>query len=123
MTTPTATRPRSAADRIARQLLRVEDASRALLAVEQGRAPADAPRALSWHYDWQSALVYGSRSALTFLALAAFWLATGHEGLGITTAPGTGRLLADLLLKRPTEIPATCSRRRAMASSALEARW
>ena len=58
-------------------LLRVEDASRALLAVEEGRAPADAPRALSWHYDWQTALVYGSRSALTFLVLAAFWLATG----------------------------------------------
>jgi glycine/D-amino acid oxidase-like deaminating enzyme len=34
------------------------------------------------------------------------WLATGHEGLGITTCLGTGRLLADLLLKRPTEIPA-----------------
>ena len=57
-------------------LMRVEDASRALLAVEQGRAPADAPRALSWHHDWQTALVYGSRSALTFLVLAAFWMAT-----------------------------------------------
>ncbi len=34
------------------------------------------------------------------------WLATGHEGLGITTSLGTGRLLADLLLGRKTEIPA-----------------
>ena len=34
------------------------------------------------------------------------WLATGHEGLGITTCLGTGRLLRDLLLKRSTEIPA-----------------
>jgi glycine/D-amino acid oxidase-like deaminating enzyme len=34
------------------------------------------------------------------------WLATGHEGLGITTAPGTGRLLADLLLGRAPSIPA-----------------
>ncbi len=34
------------------------------------------------------------------------WLATGHEGLGITTSTGTARLLADLLLGRPTEIPA-----------------
>ena len=33
------------------------------------------------------------------------WLATGHEGLGITTSLATGRLLADLLLKRPSEIP------------------
>lgn len=35
------------------------------------------------------------------------WLATGHEGLGITTALGTGRLLADLLLGRASEISAT----------------
>jgi glycine/D-amino acid oxidase-like deaminating enzyme len=34
------------------------------------------------------------------------WLATGHEGLGITTSLGTGRLLADLLLNRSTDIPA-----------------
>jgi glycine/D-amino acid oxidase-like deaminating enzyme len=34
------------------------------------------------------------------------WLATGHEGLGITTSLGTGRLLADLLLGVATEISA-----------------
>ncbi|HYG22630.1 MAG TPA: FAD-dependent oxidoreductase [Verrucomicrobiae bacterium] len=34
------------------------------------------------------------------------WLATGHEGLGITTSLGTGRLLADQLLGRKTAIPA-----------------
>lgn len=34
------------------------------------------------------------------------WLATGHEGLGITTSLGTGRLLADLLLDRKSEIDA-----------------
>jgi glycine/D-amino acid oxidase-like deaminating enzyme len=34
------------------------------------------------------------------------WLATGHEGLGITTSLGTGRILADLLLQRPSQIPA-----------------
>jgi len=34
------------------------------------------------------------------------WLATGHEGLGITTSLGTGQLLADLLLGRDPEIPA-----------------
>lgn len=33
------------------------------------------------------------------------WLATGHEGLGITTSLGTGRLLADMLLGRETPIP------------------
>lgn len=34
------------------------------------------------------------------------WLATGHEGLGITTSLGTGQLLADLLAGQPTAIPA-----------------
>jgi glycine/D-amino acid oxidase-like deaminating enzyme len=32
------------------------------------------------------------------------WLATGHEGLGITTSLGTGALVADLLLGRPSRI-------------------
>ena len=34
------------------------------------------------------------------------WLATGHEGLGITTSLATGRLLANMLMERKTEIPA-----------------
>jgi glycine/D-amino acid oxidase-like deaminating enzyme len=34
------------------------------------------------------------------------WLATGHEGLGITTSLGTGRLLVDLLLQRTPAIRA-----------------
>lgn len=33
------------------------------------------------------------------------WLATGHEGLGITTALATGHLVADCLSGRATEIP------------------
>ena len=33
------------------------------------------------------------------------WLATGHEGLGITTALGTARLLAAQMLGRTPEIP------------------
>jgi glycine/D-amino acid oxidase-like deaminating enzyme len=33
------------------------------------------------------------------------WLATGHEGLGITTSLGTAGLLADAMLGRPTQIP------------------
>ncbi len=32
------------------------------------------------------------------------WLATGHEGLGITTSLATARLIADLWRGRPTEI-------------------
>ena len=32
------------------------------------------------------------------------WVAAGHEGLGVTTAPGTGRLLADLVLGRTPPI-------------------
>jgi glycine/D-amino acid oxidase-like deaminating enzyme len=47
------------------------------------------------------------------------WVATGHEGLGITTAPATGRLLADLLLGRPPCLdPAPFDPRRPMAARA-----
>lgn len=35
------------------------------------------------------------------------WLATGHEGLGITTSLGTARLLADGILGRPSPIAPT----------------
>ena len=35
------------------------------------------------------------------------WLAAGHEGLGVTTAFGTARLLADLMLARPAPIDAS----------------
>ena len=33
------------------------------------------------------------------------WLASGHEGLGITTSLATGQLLADLVMRRTSEIP------------------
>jgi glycine/D-amino acid oxidase-like deaminating enzyme len=33
------------------------------------------------------------------------YLATGHEGLGITTSLGTAQLLVDQILRRPTAIP------------------
>jgi glycine/D-amino acid oxidase-like deaminating enzyme len=33
------------------------------------------------------------------------YLATGHEGLGITTSLGTAKLLVNQLLKRPSKIP------------------
>ena len=43
------------------------------------------------------------------------WVAAGHEGLGVTTAPGTARLLADLVLGRtPAVDPAPFDPRRAM---------
>jgi D-hydroxyproline dehydrogenase subunit beta len=35
------------------------------------------------------------------------WIAAGHEGLGITMALGTGRLLTDLILDRPPAIDPT----------------
>lgn len=36
---------------------------------------------------------------------ASVWLATGHEGLGITTSLATARLLVDQILGRPSVIP------------------
>ncbi|MGH9802797.1 MAG: NAD(P)/FAD-dependent oxidoreductase, partial [Blastocatellia bacterium] len=38
-------------------------------------------------------------------AIENLYLATGHEGLGITTSLGTAKLLADQVLKRTPAIP------------------
>jgi glycine/D-amino acid oxidase-like deaminating enzyme len=47
------------------------------------------------------------------------WIAAGHEGLGITTALGTGRLIADLMLgRRPPIDPAPFDPTRAMPEGA-----
>jgi glycine/D-amino acid oxidase-like deaminating enzyme len=40
-------------------------------------------------------------------ALPGVWVAAGHEGLGVTTALGTARLLVEQMLGRPTSIDAT----------------
>jgi glycine/D-amino acid oxidase-like deaminating enzyme len=46
------------------------------------------------------------------------WIAAGHEGLGITTATGTARLLADLILGRvPAIDPAPFTASRALAGA------
>ncbi|HEX6132681.1 MAG TPA: FAD-dependent oxidoreductase [Longimicrobiales bacterium] len=51
--------------------------------------------------------------------LPGVWIAAGHEGLGITTALGTARLLADMLLGRTTSIDAAAfSPVRTLASAA-----
>jgi len=47
------------------------------------------------------------------------WIAAGHEGLGITTALGTGQLLADLVLERTPAIdPAPFAPSRVHATAA-----
>jgi glycine/D-amino acid oxidase-like deaminating enzyme len=49
---------------------------------------------------------------------ARHWVATGHEGLGLTTAMGTARLWLDLLLGRPPAIdPAPYAPDRAFATT------
>ncbi|MCJ8204929.1 FUSC family protein [Pseudomonas sp. RGM2987] len=48
----------------------------ALTAVQEGREAADPPRTLTPHRDLSLAMVFGARSALAFLAVACFWLAT-----------------------------------------------
>jgi glycine/D-amino acid oxidase-like deaminating enzyme len=46
---------------------------------------------------------------------AGLWVAAGHEGLGVTTATGTARLIADLVLGRPPAIdPVPFDPRRSM---------
>ncbi|UZE25042.1 FUSC family protein [Pseudomonas sp. B21-056] len=54
----------------------------ALAAVREGRAASDPPRTLTPHRDLSLALVFGARSALAFLAVACFWLATAWPAAG-----------------------------------------
>ena len=51
-------------------------ATAALRAVEEGRETVDPPRTLTPHRDLSLALVFGARSALAFLVVSSFWLAT-----------------------------------------------
>lgn len=51
-------------------------ATHALQAVEEGKAPEDVPDSLAVHRDVPLGLLFGSRSALAFLAMAGFWMAT-----------------------------------------------
>jgi uncharacterized membrane protein YccC len=51
-------------------------ASAALKAVEEGKETVDPPRTLAPHRDLSLALVFGARSALAFLVVSCFWLAT-----------------------------------------------
>jgi D-hydroxyproline dehydrogenase subunit beta len=49
---------------------------------------------------------------------AGVWIAAGHEGLGITTALGTGRLIADLMQERTSQVdPAPFAPDRAMVDA------
>lgn len=51
-------------------------ASVALDAVKEGREPVEQPATLTPHRDLSLALVFGARSALAFLTVASFWMAT-----------------------------------------------
>lgn len=58
-------------------------ATQALEDVEAGRAPKDAAPGLAVHRDLPLALLFGARSALAFLVMSSFWLATAWP-----SAPG-----------------------------------
>ncbi|MDO7902112.1 FUSC family protein [Pseudomonas sp. K1(2024)] len=58
-------------------------ATQALLDMEQGRTPKDVSQGLAAHRDLTLALLFGSRSALAFLVMSSFWLATAWP-----SAPG-----------------------------------
>lgn len=58
-------------------------ATQALDDVEAGRTPKADGQGLAAHRDWSLALLFGSRSALAFLVMSSFWLATAWP-----SAPG-----------------------------------
>ncbi|MBK5438964.1 FUSC family protein [Pseudomonas sp. TH32] len=72
------------------QVLRLIDLSAlTLVAVEEGRVPPGAPGAMSWHRDIEQGVLGGLRSALAFLAVAAFWiLMAWPSGLGAVSICG-----------------------------------
>lgn len=72
------------------QVLRlIEGGALTLSAVEQGRVPPGAPGAMSWHRDIEQGVLGGLRSALAFLAVAAFWIFTAWpSGLGAVSICG-----------------------------------
>ncbi|XVJ45975.1 FUSC family protein [Pseudomonas sp. UBT] len=60
-----------------------------LEAIETGRVPPGAPGAMSWHRDIEQGVLGGLRSALAFLAVAAFWVFTAWpSGLGAVSISG-----------------------------------
>jgi D-hydroxyproline dehydrogenase subunit beta len=73
------------------------------------RATSFAPRlaALRGIRAW-TAFRPATRDVLPYIGRldGSLWIAAGHEGLGVTTALGTGRLLADLIAGRTTAIDA-----------------
>jgi uncharacterized membrane protein YccC len=72
------------------QVLRLIDlGALTLVAVEEGRVPPGAPGAMSWHRDIEQGVLGGLRSALAFLAVAAFWILTAWpSGLGAVSICG-----------------------------------
>lgn len=72
------------------QVLRLVDlGALTLVAVEEGRVPPGAPGAMSWHRDIEQGVLGGLRSALAFLAVAAFWIFTAWpSGLGAVSICG-----------------------------------
>ncbi|NWC93953.1 MULTISPECIES: FUSC family protein [unclassified Pseudomonas] len=72
------------------QVLRlIEQGALTLVAVEEGRVPPGAPGAMSWHRDIEQGVLGGLRSALAFLAVAAFWIFTAWpSGLGAVSICG-----------------------------------
>lgn len=74
---------------LARVLRLIELGGLTLVAVEQGRVPPGAPGAMSWHRDIEQGVLGGLRSALAFLAVAAFWIFTAWpSGLGAVSICG-----------------------------------
>ncbi|NWD40858.1 FUSC family protein [Pseudomonas yamanorum] len=74
---------------LARVLRLIELGGLTLVAVEEGRVPPGAPGAMSWHRDIEQGVLGGLRSALAFLAVAAFWIFTAWpSGLGAVSICG-----------------------------------
>ncbi|MER1157477.1 FUSC family protein, partial [Pseudomonas aeruginosa] len=64
-------------------------AGRSVEALVYGAPTRQAPGAIAWHRDIERGVLFGLRSALAFLCVAAFWLASAWpSGLGAVSITG-----------------------------------
>jgi uncharacterized membrane protein YccC len=72
-------------ERLAIMVLMLKQTQDSLQAVAEGRASKNPPPPLSWHSDWQTATAYGGRSAMAFLLVTSFWMATAWPSAAAAT--------------------------------------
>ncbi|KAF1070950.1 MAG: p-hydroxybenzoic acid efflux pump subunit AaeB [Pseudomonas citronellolis] len=74
---------------LAQTLAQAHQAQRSLESLVYGEVPRQVPGVIVWHRDIERGVLFGLRSALAFLCVAAFWIVTAWpSGLGAVSITG-----------------------------------